>query len=56
MVRAGQFPLVHFAQHAADDHGHGHDTCKARTPECWRCGLVDLCNFRKRVPEKPKGR
>jgi len=35
---------------------HGRYTCKARTPECWRCQLVDLCSFRKKVLEKPKGR
>ena len=25
---------------------HGRYTCKARTPECWRCPVVDLCTFR----------
>ena len=35
---------------------HGRYTCKARTPECWRCPVVDLCAFRKKVLEKPKGR
>ena len=35
---------------------HGRYTCKARTPECWRCNLVDLCSYRKKVLEKPKGR
>lgn len=25
---------------------HGRYTCKARKPECWRCGVVDLCAFR----------
>jgi endonuclease III len=25
---------------------HGRYTCKARTPECWRCPVVDLCAFR----------
>jgi len=35
---------------------HGRYTCKARTPECWRCDLVDLCSFRKKVLEAPKGR
>lgn len=24
---------------------HGRYTCKARTPECWQCELVDLCPF-----------
>ena len=35
---------------------HGRYVCKARTPECWRCPVVDLCSFRKKVLEKPKGR
>ena len=35
---------------------HGRYTCKARTPECWRCQLTDLCSYRKKVLEKPKGR
>jgi len=25
---------------------HGRYVCKARTPECWRCTVVDLCAFR----------
>ena len=25
---------------------HGRYTCKARTPECWRCIVADLCSFR----------
>jgi endonuclease-3 len=24
---------------------HGRYVCKARTPECWRCGVADLCRF-----------
>ncbi|WP_230279389.1 endonuclease III [Croceicoccus sp. Ery15] len=35
---------------------HGRYLCKARTPECWRCPVVDLCGFRVKVLEKPKGR
>ena len=35
---------------------HGRYVCKARTPECWRCKVVDLCSFRKKVLEAPKGR
>jgi len=35
---------------------HGRYTCKARTPECWRCKVVDLCSFKNKVLEKPKGR
>ncbi len=25
---------------------HGRYLCKARTPECWRCPVIDLCTFR----------
>ena len=35
---------------------HGRYLCKARTPECWRCPVVDLCGFRDKVLEKPKTR
>ncbi|MGY6551168.1 MAG: endonuclease III [Erythrobacter sp.] len=28
---------------------HGRYVCKARTPECWRCKVADLCSFRKKV-------
>jgi len=35
---------------------HGRYTCKARLPECWRCPVVDLCEYRDKVLEKPKGR
>ncbi len=35
---------------------HGRYTCKARQPECWRCPVADLCSFRKKVLEVPKGR
>ncbi|NMW32317.1 endonuclease III [Altererythrobacter sp. RZ02] len=33
---------------------HGRYICKARTPECWRCPLTDLCSFRKKVLTDPK--
>jgi len=26
----------------------GRYVCKARTPECWRCNVADLCSFRKK--------
>ncbi|NNC47004.1 MAG: endonuclease III [Sphingomonas sp.] len=29
---------------------HGRYVCKARTPECWRCGVADLCRFKKKTP------
>ncbi|MFZ9406196.1 MAG: endonuclease III [Burkholderiaceae bacterium] len=28
---------------------HGRYICKARTPECWRCSLSDLCTFRPKT-------
>ena len=28
---------------------HGRYTCKARTPECWRCPVVDLCRYKAKV-------
>jgi endonuclease III len=27
---------------------HGRYLCKARTPECWRCPVIDLCAFRRK--------
>ncbi|MGH6616317.1 endonuclease III [Sphingomonas sp.] len=33
---------------------HGRYTCKARTPECWRCIVRDLCAFKPKTPA-PKG-
>ncbi|WP_285713792.1 endonuclease III [Erythrobacter oryzae] len=33
---------------------HGRYVCKARTPECWRCKVADLCSFRKKVLENPR--
>jgi endonuclease III len=29
---------------------HGRYTCKARTPECWRCVVADLCAFEPKTP------
>ncbi len=29
---------------------HGRYICKARTPECWRCPVADLCRFKKKTP------
>jgi endonuclease-3 len=31
---------------------HGRYVCKARTPECWRCPVVDLCGFKDKVLER----
>jgi endonuclease-3 len=29
---------------------HGRYTCKARTPECWRCLVADLCRYTPKTP------
>lgn len=34
---------------------HGRYICKARTPECWRCPVADLCSFKPKTPA-PKGK
>lgn len=28
---------------------HGRYVCKARTPECWRCPVVDLCAYKDKI-------
>jgi endonuclease-3 len=33
---------------------HGRYTCKARTPECWRCPVVELCAYKAKVLTPPK--
>ena len=33
---------------------HGRYTCKARTPECWRCSVADLCAFKQKTPAPTK--
>ena len=35
---------------------HGRYICKARTPECWRCPVVDLCAYKPKVLEKGAGK
>lgn len=32
---------------------HGRYVCKARTPECWRCPVADLCAFKPKTPAPP---
>ncbi|MEN3745861.1 endonuclease III [Sphingomonas sp. HF-S3] len=34
---------------------HGRYVCKARTPECWRCIVADLCAFKPKTPA-PRGK
>lgn len=29
---------------------HGRYICKARTPDCWRCPVADLCAFKPKTP------
>jgi endonuclease III len=29
---------------------HGRYVCKARKPECWRCPIEDLCEYRHKTP------
>jgi endonuclease-3 len=35
---------------------HGRYVCKARTPECWRCRVADLCRYKPKTlpPEERK--
>lgn len=32
---------------------HGRYICKARSPECWRCPIVDLCRYRDKKLAPP---
>lgn len=34
---------------------HGRYICRARSPECWRCPVIDLCTFRPKTLD-PKDR
>ncbi len=31
---------------------HGRYICKARTPECWRCPVADLCRFKPKTVDR----
>ena len=33
---------------------HGRYTCLARTPQCWNCVILDLCEFPKKTPAPSK--
>ena len=33
---------------------HGRYTCLARTPQCWNCVILDLCELRKKTPAPSK--
>ena len=34
---------------------HGRYVCKARSPECWRCPVLDLCAFRPKAAAPARG-
>lgn len=58
-VRTVEIRLVKFtpAEFAKDAHHwlilHGRYICKARKPECGRCPIVDLCEFKGKTPLDP---
>lgn len=33
---------------------HGRYICKARTPECWRCPIADLCDYKPKTLPPPR--
>ncbi len=33
---------------------HGRYICKARTPECWRCPITDLCPYQPKTLPPPR--
>ncbi|BCL76245.1 endonuclease III [Jeongeupia sp. HS-3] len=35
---------------------HGRYVCKARRPECWRCVVADLCDYKQKEMTPPKRR
>ncbi len=34
---------------------HGRYICKARKPECWHCGIADLCEYKPKTPAPKQG-
>jgi endonuclease-3 len=34
---------------------HGRYVCKARTPECWRCVIADICRYKLKTPPPGTG-
>lgn len=34
---------------------HGRYVCKARKPECWRCPIEDLCEYKAKTPPPTRG-
>lgn len=55
-VRAVEDKLMKFTpdEYKKDAHHwlilHGRYVCKARRPECWRCVISDLCEYRHKTP------
>jgi endonuclease-3 len=47
-------PFLHGAHHWLILHGRY--ICKARTPECWRCPVIELCAYKAKVLEPPRTR
>ena len=47
-------------EHMRDAHHllilHGRYICKARTPECWRCPIAELCGYQPKTLAPPRGR
>lgn len=35
---------------------HGRYVCKARTPECWHCAVVDCCGYKAKLLRQPSAR
>lgn len=35
---------------------HGRYLCKARSPDCWRCPVIDLCRYREKKLVPPRSR
>jgi len=53
LVKATPEPFLPHAHHWLILHGRY--ICKARTPECWRCPVADLCAYKPKTPA-PKTR
>ncbi len=53
LVKATPQPFLDHAHHWLILHGRY--ICKARTPDCWRCPVADLCAYKPKTPP-PKTR
>ena len=52
LLRRVPAPYLHDAHHWLILHGRY--ICKARVPECWRCPIADLCDYRHKTPAPPQ--